>query len=319
MPGLVPGDHALLVVVHHLARLEPGDHPLEGVVEVGLGDEVAALAAGEDRRLVAEVGEVGAGQARGVAGDALEVDVLGERLAGGVDSEDLLAAAHVGRRHEHLAVEAARPQERLVELVEHVRGCHHDDGLARLEPVHLDQQLVQGLVALAGDVGAALGPDRVELVDEDDRGRVLARFLEEAPDSRRAEPGEHLHERRGGLAEELGARLVGDGLGQERLAGTGRAVQQDALRHLRAQPLEPLRVGEEVDDLAQLVLGLLDAGDVVPGDRGLRLRADLLRLRARHQLQRAPHEVDDHREQEDRRPRDQNVVEELSYVIPTGT
>ena len=47
----------------------------------------------------------------------------------------------------------------------------------------------------------------------------------------------------------------------------GRAVQKDALRHLRAELLEALRVGEEVDDLAQLVLGLLDAGDVAPGDR----------------------------------------------------
>ena len=43
------------------------------------------------------------------------------------------------------------------------------DVVARVEAVHLDQQLVQGLVALAGDVGAAVSADGVELVDEDDR------------------------------------------------------------------------------------------------------------------------------------------------------
>ena len=96
--------------------------------------------------------------------------------------------------------------------------------------------------------------------------------LEQAPDPGGAEAGEHLDERGGRLAEEVGAGLVGDGLGEQRLAGPGRAVQQDPLRHLRAEPLEALRVGEELDDLAQLVLGLLDAGDVVPGDGALRPR-----------------------------------------------
>ena len=44
------------------------------------------------------------------------------------------------------------------------------------EAVELDEELVQGLVVLAVEAGA--GPrhaDGVELVDEDDRGRVLAR------------------------------------------------------------------------------------------------------------------------------------------------
>ena len=109
--------------------------------------------------------------------------------------------------------------------------------------------------------------DGVELVDEDDRRSVLARLLEQAPDPRGAEAGEHLDERGGRLAEELRAGLVGDRLGEQRLAGPGRAVEQDALRDRRAEPLEALRVGEELDDLAQLVLGLVDAGDVVPGDR----------------------------------------------------
>ena len=72
--------------------------------------------------------------------------------------------------------------------------------------------------------------------------------------------------------KKLRARLVRDRLGEQRLAGAGRAVQQDPLRHLGAERLEALRVGEELDDLAQLVLGLLDPGDVVPGDRALRPR-----------------------------------------------
>ncbi len=111
-----------------------------------------------------------------------------------------------------------------------------------------------------------MGSDGVELVDEDDRRRVLPRLLEQAPDARGAEAGEHLDERGGGLTEELCAGLVRDRLGQQRLAGPRRAMEQDPLRHLRAELLEALGIGEEIDDLPQLLLGLLDPRDVVPED-----------------------------------------------------
>ncbi len=55
-------------------------------------------------------------------------------------------------------------------------------------------------------------------------------------------------------------------LGEQRLAGAGRTVQQDAPRHAGAELAEALGVAQELDDLAQLVLGLLDSGHVVPVD-----------------------------------------------------
>ena len=155
MSRLVPGDDLLLVVGDDLPRLEPRDNALERVVEVRLHDELALSAAREDRGLVREVCEVGAGEARAVAGHPFQVHVLAQRLGGGVHLEDLDASLPVGRRHEDLAVEAAGTKERLVELLQEVRGGHHDDVVLRVEAVHLDQQLIQGLVALAGDVRAA--------------------------------------------------------------------------------------------------------------------------------------------------------------------
>ena len=81
-------------------------------------------------------------------------------------------------------------------------------------------------------------------------------------------------------AKNVGAGLVGHGLGQQRLAGARRAVQQDPLRHLCAEPPEALRVAQELHDLAQLVLGLVGSGDVLPADGARGLRLDLLRLGA---------------------------------------
>ena len=99
--------------------------------------------------------------------------------------------------HDDLAVEATRAQQRRVEDVGPVGRRHHHDALGGLEAVHLGEHLVQRLLALvvaAAETGAALAADRVDLVDEDDRGRLLACGLEEVAHARRADADEHLHE-----------------------------------------------------------------------------------------------------------------------------
>ena len=54
----------------------------------------------------------------------------------------------VGQRHQDLAVEAARAQQRGVEDVGAVGGRHHHDALGGLEAVHLGEHLVERLLAL---------------------------------------------------------------------------------------------------------------------------------------------------------------------------
>jgi len=62
VPGLVVGEDPLLLLRDDAALLEAGDDALHGTLEVVLHDRRALLAAGEDRRLVADVGEVGSGE-----------------------------------------------------------------------------------------------------------------------------------------------------------------------------------------------------------------------------------------------------------------
>src|SRR5262249_48728121 len=151
------------------------------------------------------------------------------------------------------------------EVLEPVRRAHDDDLRALLEAVELDEQLVESLVLLAVEsVTGARRADGVELVDEDDRGRVLPRFLEQLANSRGAEPGEHLDERGGALQVEARSRFARDRLGEERLPGPRRSVEKDSLRNTRAELLEPPRVPQEVDDLSELLLRLLEPRDVGP-------------------------------------------------------
>ena len=122
---------------------------------------------------------------------------------------------------------------------------------------------------------AAGAAQRVELVDEDDARRPPARLLEQVAHARRADADEHLDELAAADREEGHARLAGDGPGQQRLAGARRAHQQDALGHARAEPAVALRLAQEADDLLQLLLGLVDAGDVVEADLDVLLDVDL--------------------------------------------
>ena len=114
-----------------------------------------------------------------------------------MDGENALASLHVGPVDDDAAIEAAGTQERRVEHVGTVRGGDEDHALVRLEAVHLDEQLVERLLALvvtAAEAGAAMAADGVDLVDEHDAGRVLLALLEQVADARGADADEHLDE-----------------------------------------------------------------------------------------------------------------------------
>ena len=133
-----------------------------------------------ERGFAGQRGNVRADEAEGAPRQIVEVDVGRERHAAGVDAENLATAGLVGDSDDDLAVEAAGTAERLVERFGTV-GRGDDDGvLPRLDAVEQGQQLGdQALLRLAGDL-AALGRDRIDLVDEDDRRRALRRLLEQS-------------------------------------------------------------------------------------------------------------------------------------------
>ena len=159
----------------------------------------------------------------------------------GVDLQDLLAALDVGQVDDDLAVEAAGPQQRRVEHVGPVGGGDDDDLVVALEAVHLDEDGVEGLLALvvaAAEAGAAARPTASISSRKMMQGDVLLGLLEEVAHARGADADEHLDEVRAADAEEGHVGLAGDGLGQERLAGAGRADEQHAAGDAAAEPLE---------------------------------------------------------------------------------
>ena len=249
-------------------QLDPSRRPrmirsLASSMSAGL-DDVAVVAHGDDRRLVDEVGEVGAREAGGPARDGVEVDVGAEVLLVRVHLQDGGTLGLVGKRDLDLAVEAPWAQERRVEHLGAVGGSHDDDAGRGVEAVHLGQELVEGLLTLVvgNDRAAPLLADGVDLVDEDDRRCPLVRVREQVR-TREAPTPTNISTK----LEPVRAKK-----GTSASPATARAMRVFPLPggpdHEHAPGPDRARLGvaggvlQEVDDLAHLAFGALVTGDV---------------------------------------------------------
>src|SRR6266849_7412092 len=186
-----------------------------------------------------------------------------------MDFENRLAAVDIRRGQDNLAVEAPRPQQGRVQDVGSVGGGDDDHVRVRVEAVHLDQDLVQGLLALivrAAQACATLTADGVDLVDEHDARRVALGLIEQVAHATGADADEHLDKLRAGNAEERYASFTGHGAAEERLARPWRADEQHAFGDQCAEGGELLGVLEKFDDFLELLFGFFDTGHILEGD-----------------------------------------------------
>ena len=173
-------------------------------------------------------------------GDGPRVGARRQRAPAQVDVEDLPARLPAREADRDLAVEAPGAHERRVEVVEAVGQRQHDHRPrrrgSRIRPSRTAADRGSARARPTDAWPVRLPPDRVDLVDVDDRGRGLARGREQRPDPLGAEAAVHLDELRAGGAEERHAGLAGDGPGEQRLPGAGRAVEDDPARQRRRPP-----------------------------------------------------------------------------------
>ena len=198
--GLVVGDDALLLVGHDPGlALGAGDAPGRWRSSIAaIVMSLAAAAGREQRRLVHEVGEVGAGEAGRAAGQHVEADVVGRAACPWrARRGSPCGPSRSGWSTTIWRSKRPGPQQGGVEDVGPVGGGDEDDAGAGVEAVHLDEQLVEGLLPLvvaAAQAGAAVAADGVDLVDEHDGGRRLLGLLEQVADPAGADADEHLDE-----------------------------------------------------------------------------------------------------------------------------
>ena len=232
-------------------------------------DRFAPRAGGNQSGFVDYVGQIGPGETGGAARNHEQIHVLGQRNLFRMDLQDAEPAVDIGPRDHHAPVEPSGTKQRRVQDVGAVRRRHQNDALIGLEPVHLDQQLVQRLLALIVPAAQSRSPmtaHRVDFIDENDAGSVLLALIEEVAHAAGAHADKHFHEIRAADGEKGDVGFPGDGARQKGLAGSGRAHQQDAFGNAPAQFLKSLRISQKFDDFLQLLLGFIHSGDVLEGD-----------------------------------------------------
>ncbi len=218
-------------------------------------------------RLVHKVRQISTREARRAARDDAQVDIRAKGYFAGMHAKDFLAAFDVRVWHLHLTVKTTGTQKGRVQNVGTVGCGHDDDAFVGFKTVHLNQKLVQRLLAFvvtAAIADATRPANRVDLVDEDDARRVLFGLFEHVADTACTDTNEHFNEIRAGNREERHACFARNRTCQKRLTGTRRTHQQSAPLGI----LPPRRenfcgVAQEFDDLFKFFLGFVDAGNII--------------------------------------------------------
>src|SRR3979490_3203463 len=111
-----------------------------------------------------------------------------------------------------------------------------------------------------------MAANSVDFINEDNAGGILLSLLKQVADTAGSDADKHLNEVRTGNGKERNIRFAGHGPRQQRLAGSRRPNQQHTLGNASAEFLELLRLAEELDNFAELFLGLFPASHVFERD-----------------------------------------------------
>ena len=110
--------------------------------------------------------------------------------------EDFLAANNIRIGHNNLTVKATRAQQRRVQHVRAVGGRNQNNALIGFKPVHLNQQLIERLLALiitAAETGTTMATDRINLINKDDARGIGFGLLKHVADTARADTDKHFN------------------------------------------------------------------------------------------------------------------------------
>ena len=235
MAGFMVGSGAFFVLVHnHAAPFGTHVDFVFSILKITLIHFQLIAAAGKQGGLIDQVGQVRTRKTRCTARQRSQIHRFVQRHFFRMHFQNLFAAADIGQRHHHLAVETARAQQRGIEYVRTVGRGNHNYGLIAFKTVHFHQKLVQSLFAFvvtAAQTGTALAADGIDFVNKDDARRIFLCLLEHIAHTAGTYADEHFDKIRTGNAEKRHTGFTGNRFGQKGFTRTRAARQQNAARH----------------------------------------------------------------------------------------
>src|SRR5258706_6082509 len=253
-----------IVFSQYQGTFRTDENPVQSIIKAVLCHRIQIAPCCQESCFVDEISDVRANHPRSGTRNRNQIYVLCQWYVARVNLKNCQAAIPVGTLYRYTPVEAAWAQERLVQPIRTVCRSNDDNRLARIKAVHLDQQLVQGLLTLvvAIDAGPALATYSIDLINEDDAGRRLLGLVEEVTHTARANPDQHFDEFRAAHRKEWHARFTCHGSRQQRLTSSRRADQQHSTGNLSTQALELLRRLQKFDHLNKIAFSLINTCDI---------------------------------------------------------
>ena len=239
MTGLMDGDAALLLLGHHLGLLlQTTDDTVDGIEEILFAYFLTVMTGGNQRGLVADIGDIGSREAGRLTGEEVDINRLVNLQWFQMYQEYLLTFVQVWQVYMDLTVETARTEQGRVEHVSTVGGSKDNDTAVGTKTVHLREQGVQRVLTLVvtthRGVTATRTAHSIDLINEDDARRLCLGLLEEVADTTGTYTYEHLHEVGTRHREERDTGLTGHSFGEQGLTGSRRPHEQGALGNLSA-------------------------------------------------------------------------------------
>ena len=240
----------------------------------------------------------------------MQIDIIGQRLALRVHAQDCLASLQIGGFNRNLSVKTARTQQGGIKNIGTV--CRRDEDQVRgvVKAVHLNQQLVEGLVAFirtATITRTAVTTDRIDLIDEDNRGSNFLCAGYKITHTRSANTDIHLKEFRTCNGEEGSLGFTRNSLCQQGLTCSRRTVEEHTSRNACTDLAELLGGNQELANFFKFLNGLVFTGHVSEGDvraflvkvLGAALAKGTHHLGSTHAAHKEPEEPHDQRQGKD--------------------
>ena len=179
---MVGNDLAFLLAHDAVLLLFSDQNDFHGAEEILLADIFPALLDRVDGSLVDHIGQVGAYRAAGCESDRIQIHGLVHLDILRMHLQNLHTALEVRLIHDDSSVKTTGAKQRLIQNLGAVGRAQNQDALGAVKTVHLGEQLVQGLFSLlvaSAVLGITASSDGIDLIDKDDTGSVLGRFLEQ--------------------------------------------------------------------------------------------------------------------------------------------
>src|SRR4051812_39659809 len=103
-----------------------------------------------------------------------------------MDFQNCLATADIGQIDHDLTIKSSGAEQGRVKDIRPVRGSDDDDAFLSIKAVHLNQQRIKRLLAFVvatAEAMTAAAANRVDFVNENQTGRILARLFKHVADA----------------------------------------------------------------------------------------------------------------------------------------